>query len=90
MDYLIVGINDIDFTDEKTKAHIDGVKIYFVYEDMLNENLQGCIADGKFLQRSLVKKLPFKLDSVVNKHVDIVTDIKGRIVNIIPKETKQA
>lgn len=86
MDYLFTGFNDIDFTDQKTGAKIDGVKIYIVYEDLSNEKLTGKIAEGKFLQRSQVNHLGVDFKDLINRRVDIITNIKGHVVNIILKE----
>ncbi|WP_418470917.1 hypothetical protein [Eubacterium callanderi] len=91
MEYLIVGINEVDFTDDKGKR-IQGTRLYFNYLDDTNPNIIGAIADSKWLTKDQVDKFGIDLRTLVRKTVNIVTNMKGKIVNIIPveKEAKQA
>lgn len=91
MEYLIVGINVVDFTDDNGKR-IQGTRLYFNYFDDTNPNIIGVIADSKWLTKEQVDKFGIDLRTLVRKTVNIVTNMKGKIVNIIPveKEAKQA
>lgn len=91
MEYLIVGINVVDFTDDKGNR-VQGTRLYFNYIDDTNPNIVGAVADSKWLTKDQVDRFGIDLRSLVRKTVNIVTNMKGKIVNIIPveKEAKQA
>lgn len=78
MEITIVGVQEINFND------VDGIKIYFIYQNPGDEKLKGYMCAEKFLNRAFLNTLKYNLLDMVQKKALLMVDLKKHVLGLQP------
>ena len=87
MQYLVTGIKEVDFKNDKNEQ-VKGTRLYFIYQDDFDESVTGSIAESKWFTPRQIEKIGVDLKPLINKKVDFVTNLKGQIIKIVQEQEK--